>query len=102
MIALERTNLDIDTIKVMLKTLLVESLSLEELEPSDIEDDVELFGEGMGLDSLDAVEIVVMLQRHFGVEVKTADQSREVFQSINTLAHYVLEHHQKVRLASPE
>jgi len=88
----EDTNAELAAIKAELKDLLVANLSLEEVEPADIEDDMELFGEGLGLDSLDAVELVVLLQRHFGVEVKTADQSREVFRSINTLARYVQEH----------
>lgn len=89
---LNGTDAELEEIKTKLKKLLVAQLSLEDLNPEDIEDDGELFGEGLGLDSLDAVEIVVMLQRHFGVEVKTAQQSREVFRSINTLAKYVLDH----------
>jgi acyl carrier protein len=88
----DNADVELEEIKSRLKKTMIEQLSLEDLEPSDIEDDGELFGEGLGLDSLDAVEIVVLLQRHFGVEIKTADQSREVFRSINTLARYILNH----------
>ncbi len=78
-------------IRKKLKVLLVDQLSLEDITPEEIEDDVELFGEGLGLDSLDAVEIVVMLQRNFGMEVKDMEKSREVFRTISTLADYVYE-----------
>ena len=78
-------------IREKLKVLLVDQLSLDDVEPEEIEDDAELFGEGLGLDSLDAVEIVVMLQRNFGMEVKDMEKSREVFRTIGTLAEYVYE-----------
>ncbi|RKX47516.1 MAG: acyl carrier protein [Verrucomicrobia bacterium] len=78
-------------IREKLKVLLVDQLSLEDVTPDEIEDDAELFGEGLGLDSLDAVEIVVMLQRNFGMEVKDMEKSREVFRTIGTLAEYVYE-----------
>lgn len=78
-------------IRKLLKELLVENLSLEDIEPSDIKDDEILFGEGLGLDSLDAVEIVVLLQRNFGLEVKDMKQGREIFYSIDTLARYIYE-----------
>jgi len=78
-------------IREKLKVLLVDQLSLDDIEPDEIEDDAELFGEGLGLDSLDAVEIVVMLQRNFGMEVKDMEKSREVFRTISTLAEYVYE-----------
>jgi acyl carrier protein len=78
-------------IREKLKVLLVDQLSLDDVEPEEIEDDCELFGEGLGLDSLDAVEIVVMLQRNFGMEVKDMEKSREVFRTISTLADYVYE-----------
>ena len=78
-------------IKEKLKVLLVEQLSLEDVTPEEIKDDMELFGEGLGLDSLDAVEIVVLLQRNFNLEVKDMEKSREVFRSVNTLADYIYE-----------
>jgi acyl carrier protein len=56
-----------------------------------IKDDAPLFGGDIGLDSLDAVEIVVILQRHFGVEIKDMDIGRRVFQSVRVLAEYIYE-----------
>jgi acyl carrier protein len=78
-------------IRKLLKALLVENLSLEDIRPEDIKDDEILFGDGLGLDSLDAVEIVVLLQRNFGLEVKDMKQGREIFYSIDTLARYIYE-----------
>ncbi|HDH05430.1 MAG TPA: acyl carrier protein [Nitrospirae bacterium] len=78
-------------IKSALKALLVKDLSLEDITPDDIKDDEILFGEGLGLDSLDAVEIVVILQRNFGLDVKDIENRKDVFHSIDTLAKYVYE-----------
>ena len=82
---------DLEGIRNKLKVLLVDSLSLEDIDPEDIADDEILFGEGLGLDSLDAVEIVVLLQRNFGLEIKDMKQGKKVFYSIDTLAKYVHE-----------
>ncbi|MBT9437935.1 MAG: acyl carrier protein [Desulfobacterales bacterium] len=78
-------------IRKKLKELLVENLSLEDVSPEEIKDDEILFGEGLGLDSLDAVEIVVLLQRNFGIEVKDMKEGQKIFYSIDTLANYVYE-----------
>ena len=84
-------------IKTKLKELLVTQLSLdlENVSADDIEDDGELFGDGLGLDSLDAVEIVVILQRHFGVEIKNPGNSPEIFRTVNSLADYIYSHTQE-------
>jgi acyl carrier protein len=82
----------LEEIKEELRRLVVENLSREDLKPEDIKDDTELFGGGVGLDSLDGVEIVVLLRRRYGLDVKAMQKAREVFQSINTLAPYVLAH----------
>ena len=79
-------------IKENLKKILIEELNLEDLTPEEeFEDDAPLFGEGLGLDSLDAVELVVLLEKHFGVEVKNLDEGRAAFQSINTLVAFIEE-----------
>jgi acyl carrier protein len=83
----------LEEVKAELKRLLVENLSLEHLKPADIADDAELFGEdGVGLDSLDGVEVAVVLHRNFGVDVKSMQKRRDAFRSINTLAEYLVGH----------
>ena len=76
-------------IKAKLKQVLIEELNLEDVTPDEIEDDAPLFGEGLGLDSLDAVELVVVIQKHFGVEIKDMEEGRPALQSINTLAAFI-------------
>jgi len=78
-------------IRKKLKDLLVESLSLEGVDPTKIKDDEVLFNEGLGLDSLDAVEIVVLLQRNFGLNIKDINEGMKVLYSIETLTNYVYE-----------
>ena len=76
-------------IKVDLKKYLVEDLHLEDVSPQEIKDEAPLFGEGLGLDSLDAVELVVLLQKRFEVTVKDMEEAKEAFASINALADFI-------------
>ena len=72
-----------------IKKILVEDLNLEGLAPGDIDENALLFGEGLGLDSLDAVELVVIVQKHFGIEIQNMDEAKAAFQSVHALAYYI-------------
>ncbi|MGC2424438.1 MAG: phosphopantetheine-binding protein [Nitrospirota bacterium] len=76
-------------VKDRLKKLIIQRLKLQ-MEPEAIDDDAPLFGEGLGLDSIDALELVVGLEQEFGVQVPDEAVGREAFASINALAEFVL------------
>lgn len=82
---------EVSEVKARLKGMIVERLKLQ-VEPGAITDDSALFGEGLGLDSIDALELVVGLEQEFGVQVPDEAVGREAFASINTLAEFVVKH----------
>ena len=78
-------------LQTKLKELLIEELNLVDVTIDEIEDDAPLFGEGLGLDSLDAVEIVVLVQKNFNVEIKNMEEGKTAFQSVNSLVEFIKE-----------
>jgi acyl carrier protein len=74
-----------------IKGLIIQRLRLAEMTPEMIETDAPLFGEGLGLDSIDALELVLGLEKEFGVVIPDAEVGKKVFQSVRTMAQYVLE-----------
>ena len=77
-------------IRSRIKHLLVETLHLEGSDPSKIVDDAPLFGEGLGLDSVDALELVVALEKEFGVRIQNHEVGREAFASVSALATFIV------------
>lgn len=74
-----------------LKELIVRTLRLEDVSPEDIIDSEPLFGEGLGLDSIDALELVVAIEREYQVEIPDAEVGRRAFASVNALGNFILE-----------
>jgi acyl carrier protein len=72
-----------------LKKELIEQLNLEDLEPSDIETTAPLFGEGLGLDSIDALEIIVLLEKEYDIKINDPRQGKEIMYSVKTLADFI-------------
>ena len=75
-----------------LKSTIIEGLMLEDIEPSDISDSDALFNEGLGLDSVDAIELVVILDNEYGIKFKNMDKAKEVFSTIQVLTDYINDH----------
>ncbi|PLX13659.1 MAG: acyl carrier protein [Marinilabiliales bacterium] len=72
-----------------LKQEIIEELNLEDIEAEDIEDDAPLFGEGLGLDSIDALSLIVILEKKYGLKIESAEDGKEILYSINTIAEYI-------------
>ena len=79
------------TIQEKLKKMIVEEMNIEDVTVDEIDDDAPIFGDGLGLDSLDAVELVVLVKIRFGVQIKNVEEGRAAFQSINILAAFIEE-----------
>jgi len=82
-------------LKQQLKKQIVEFLNLQSVNPDDIKDDEPLFGEGLGLDSIDSIELIVLLNREYGVVIEDPKEGRKVLVDVNTMADYIEKHRTK-------
>lgn len=78
-----------------LKQQLIEVLNLEEMTPEDIDSDAALFGDGLGLDSIDALELIVLMEKRYGIRLASPAEGKAIFKSVRTIAEYVNENRRK-------
>ncbi|MCB9331662.1 MAG: acyl carrier protein [Lewinellaceae bacterium] len=79
-----------DALKEELKKHIIEELNLQDVTPDDIIDDAPLFGEGLGLDSIDALELIVIMENYYGIPITDASVGKEILYSIDTMAAYIV------------
>ena len=78
-----------------LKLQMIEALNLEGMTPEDIDDDAPIFGEGLGLDSIDVLELIVLLEKNYGIRLANPADGKEVFKSVSVMADYVARNRKK-------
>lgn len=78
-----------------LKAQILERLTIEGMEPDELDEDMPLFGEVTGLDSIDALELVVMLEKSYGIKITDSKVARKILFNVRTIAAYVYEHRRK-------
>ncbi|MDR6843393.1 phosphopantetheine-binding protein [Flavobacterium granuli] len=84
-----------EALKQELKSKIIEVLNLEDIAIADINDDDALFGDGLGLDSIDALELIVMLDKDYGIKLVDPKEGKMIFQSIDTMAGYIFDNRVK-------
>lgn len=81
-----------DALILKLKEEIIEVLNLEGMKPADIPDQSPLFGEGLGLDSIDALELIVLLEKNYGIKISDPSEGKAIFASVETMAKYITDH----------
>lgn len=85
-----------DELILELKQQIIKALNLEEMTPEDIDTDAPLFGDdGLGLDSIDALELIVLMEKRYGIKLASPAEGKAIFQSVKTIAEYVNENRKK-------
>jgi len=85
-----------DALKQELKERIINALNLEDISIDDIQDNDPLFGDGLGLDSIDALELIVLLDKEYGIKLADPKQGKEIFKSIETMAQYIAQNRTKI------
>ena len=80
---------------LQLKNQIIEVLNLEDMTPEDIDAEAPLFGDGLGLDSIDALELIVLLEREYGIKLSNPTEGKQIFKSIASIADYVSKNRKK-------
>lgn len=84
-----------ETLIEQLKNQIIEALNLEDMTAADIDAAAPLFGEGLGLDSIDALELIVLLEREYGIKLSNPAEGKEIFKSVESIADYVSKNRKK-------
>ncbi|HOS17203.1 MAG TPA: phosphopantetheine-binding protein [Bacteroidales bacterium] len=84
-----------DALILELKKEIIEVLNLEEIKPENIDENAPLFGEGLGLDSIDALELIVLMEKNYGIKLNNASEGRDIFKSVRVMAEYIEKHRTK-------
>ena len=86
---------NMEDLKLELKEKIIKDLNLEDVEVADIANNDPLFGDGLGLDSIDALELIVMLDKDYGIKITDPKEGKSIFESIDTMAAYITENTKK-------
>jgi len=78
-----------EDLKLSLKQQIIDSLNLQGMKPEDIDDNAPLFGDGLGLDSIDSLELMVLLERNYGIKIEDAREGRKILTSVQTMSDYI-------------
>ena len=81
-----------EDLTLKLKQQIIEALNLEDMEPDEIDTNEALFGDGLGLDSIDALELIVLLEKNYGIKIENPKDGQKIFHSVKSMAEYITEH----------
>ncbi|MDR1666722.1 MAG: phosphopantetheine-binding protein [Bacteroidales bacterium] len=84
-----------DSLLLELKKEIIKVLNLEGITPDKIADDAPLFGEGLSLDSIDALELIVLMEKNYGIKLQDPAQGKEIFKSVRVMAEYIAANRKK-------